>query len=489
MKTKRSDRASPDVAESKRQLILDARRQRLISRMNKIKSSVEKQNMSFDDSRTKLRLSLDEGLANAETKRKEYILEKKHKSLAHVEQVKAVVAKHREEQLAAQRDLQMQLEERLNAKCFRRQLIQNIPRSKIMSEAHVLAELNRTKFAARVIQRCWRLRSVTKTTTQLSQAKFAETFDFFSVKNMSMEQLMSTVQNPEFVKYYDTVLLSVKACDIDLAKKRMKHMTKIFLSSYMIAYHTAEIMPTFGSYEENVKEAAISALHALESLVSDSTWANVKKFLASWIVFNDMFQEWKAKDTREMLDILYEHFIQLEQLWLSVKDQVDASHEWKPRIDLQQKNIKSKILRVGGKNALQKLNELTIAFRKENGVMDDANSQSGSELPENEVSKNVSESVATSSYENPYKKNSTEKDPDLNEALRGFSQMMTNEQLAHELIMDPDFQLQTNDQSLEAQVRTMTRKAFFDQLRERPNDLNWVPDIVADVREVSIQEG
>jgi hypothetical protein len=89
--------------------------------------------------------------------------------------------------------------------------------------------------------------------------------------------------------------------------------------------------------------------------------------------------------------------------------------------------------------------------------------------------------------------NNTANPEQLGQLLNGYTQPssgLTNEQLAHELIMDPEFKLEryspTND--LERRVRLMTEKAFFDKVAE---DIEQgkaelsLPSLINDVKMVS----
>src|SRR5262249_30884862 len=67
-------------------------------------------------------------------------------------------------------------------------------------------------------------------------------------------------------------------------------------------------------------------------------------------------------------------------------------------------------------------------------------------------------------------------------ATFGVNNQMTNEQMAHELIMDPDFKLKGHEESgLAGQIRKIATKAYFDAIRddfERGQSAKWIPILV-----------
>ena len=73
-------------------------------------------------------------------------------------------------------------------------------------------------------------------------------------------------------------------------------------------------------------------------------------------------------------------------------------------------------------------------------------------------------------------------------AVSEFGSAMTNEQIAHELVLDPDFQIKPPQKSaLEEQVTAMAKKAFFDAARTeflQNKYLTYLPGLITDVKEV-----
>ena len=223
-------------------------------------------------------------------------------------------------------------------------------------------------------------------------------------------------------------------------------------------------------------------LRTFDGCMAGMTTARLTAFAGDWLHFHTCFEEWKARDTQKLLDAMFEHFMQLERLWDSVRGQVNAEIEWKPRIEAQQKSIKAKVLRIGGKSALQHFEAGQKEFRdlsdsSDNEVMSSTQSPAGPRKRNDSVAKGLESEVAA-----PAAGTSSE----LNDVLSGFG--VSNEMLAHELIMDPGFELKPQKTGLEAQVHAMAKKAFFDKVREDMStpgaSMMWALGVLADVRQV-----
>ncbi|TPX38521.1 hypothetical protein SeMB42_g06694 [Synchytrium endobioticum] len=72
---------------------------------------------------------------------------------------------------------------------------------------------------------------------------------------------------------------------------------------------------------------------------------------------------------------------------------------------------------------------------------------------------------------------------DLNAVSGAVEGGLTNEALAHELLMDPEFELKPAKRSpFEEQVRAMAKRAFFDAVRDNPEQ--HLPTLLSDIRQI-----
>lgn len=228
-----------------------------------------------------------------------------------------------------------------------------------------------------------------------------------------------------------------------------------------------------------------------ESVTSTTTMLG-RTFLASWINFYECFQAWKTGDSQKLVKDLVSHFMDLEKLWISVKDQEDAETEWMPSMKEQQKHVQSRLLQLGPAAMEALFNERSAART------DIINMASEEEmiLPPRQVtmmntSCDVYVAVAVPRRDSVTRGPRTNKtaEPTQQESIPAMNSIWNNQKLAHELIMDPDFKMKRSDAStLEGQVAAMARKAFFDSVREQLSQGKYeevVPNLMMDIKDVS----
>ncbi|KAJ3192758.1 hypothetical protein HK101_005994 [Irineochytrium annulatum] len=593
--------SSHDVANK---AFIEARRQKLQRRHSHIKGVLAKHRHDLNQDDPVGREKIQEALEAAELNRKT-ILERQVKScaiqVARAREIAAAQQKKEQEELLARRQA---LEDRLSASEARRRAFRSTPRSRKLSanelvdDGTVVHELpSLLNSAASLIQRWYRgkaAHAVVKEWDNLTTA--GHTKPALSVKNaqaMSFEEFAGCIQSQVVIKGAGKVLalleqlksLAPRKEDAEQERGRStkkqgakkeepaawKNANRIFLSAFIIVAHTSEIMPVLGAEEEIVQRAAA------DFLVKFERWANyIRAFngpdrmaltltlLNSWITYYDSFQAWKERDTKNIIETIVSHWMELERLWISVKDQVDAVAQWKPRIEQQQKVLLNRLKRFGD-GALQRLKDERTALllaTTGNEMMDDdevyihersdSNSSSSSSIPINRAAANRTPSpsppdfdvLSTSPQTFPTKfmrkrpdsvtarspsdrrrrssarsspsptPDSPRRDnmslsrpstpsivaddgnadaaeaggriPDLSSVAASFGASFSNEQLAHELTLDPDFALKKPVLSpLEVRVRAIAKQAFFDNVREtfaNGDLMTHVPAFVSDIK-------
>ncbi|KAJ3047818.1 hypothetical protein HK097_011147 [Rhizophlyctis rosea] len=474
--------------------------------------------------------TLLERLQLAERNRRN-ILERRAKSSAEaVAHAKEVAKLHSQKVAESAASKKAALDERLRITSARRQKLLSIPRSRIL-EAHIFTEndhaIESVRFdAAASVQQWWRRKKV---------APVLKGFQRFGLtaskaKSMSFEKLVRLVRSEALIKAVGRVLLRTKKMVSGgaAAAAQWKNPSRVFLSAYMIYGHPNELMAGVGPEEEALAHCATGMLSDLEALLTtykstDSLTTLVQRFFSSWLAFYNTFESWKSADSRKLVDGMIAHYLDLERLWLSVKDQVEAEHQWKPRIAEQQSAIVEKLGKFG-EAALERLREAQEASRREVDAEMEARSgeeefvpiarpstppptarngtpmlsTSPSRFPAGRFMKketvspprHISIPTTTDSVnagDNPkmVPTPSSEVAPDLSGVLPGFGSQLSNEMLAHELLLDPDFTLKPNRTPLEEQVREMARRAFFDVVRREFGEGKWeyVVGLVGDIRE------
>jgi len=313
-------------------------------------------------------------------------------------------------------------------------------------------------------------------------------------------------------------------------------------------------------------EASEIMIKSFEKLVfsfnQPSFYKILQEFNEIWEDFSNKFKVWKKKDSEALLDILIQHWIEMEKLWFSVKD-YEAANTWQSKIVIQQRNIKKKIETLAGRSGILKLIRKTHKSREskfpgiifkpnvmpspylfplnkngqttinQNSVVNPEN------IPkENIETKNPNHSVSTNTikpkqenddkndkenHDTDKKKEETKKEEDKDKKedevrdidqtfvmnlLNEYNHRFTNFQLAHEIVLNPNFQFhylneENNDDNNEkassnttdnynniiTKVTKIAQKAFFDMVQESfdsGNDTQFIPGIVKDIKDVRI---
>jgi len=295
----------------------------------------------------------------------------------------------------------------------------------------------------------------------------------------------------------------------------------------MLAAHPGELMQNMGEDEQALQKKAEGMLvdfeHWMGAFSSDNGFSLYRHALASWNDFYSAFELWKSRDSQKIVDGMVAHWLDLERLWLSVKDQVDADVQWRPRLEEQQKQIMQKLAKFGP-TAIRKLEEEKAKLRAE--VFREHSEREGDEdfvamgtlstspsanpnallstsptaFPAGRFTRRqtvaptslppVADSVRTTAITEdpklPPTPSSETPDAHVQQMVTDAGHQITNEQLAHELIMDPDFQLKPKTLSpLEERVKAVAQKVFWDNVRREFSEGNfdYAADLIADIKQ------
>ncbi|KAJ3216550.1 hypothetical protein HDU67_009335 [Dinochytrium kinnereticum] len=578
---------------SANEAFIEERRSKLKRRHNHIQKVLTAHRTSLHADDPVGRQKIQETLKAAEMNRKS-ILDRQAKScavkVAHAREVAAAQAKKDEEAQLARRQA---LEDRLRASEARRRAYQSTPRSRLLhpnevsddpTTIHELSPLRNS--AACSIQRWWRSRHMKALVDSWNTSTRCLTPR--TVKGMSFDALIGLIQSQGVIRSASKILgmlwkmvdlipedvndeqsrgrsstksshkSSKRSSSGGSTKKRpqWKNPSRVFLSSFIIVEHTNEIMPTIAAEEETVKKNAVSVLGAFQNWLDCVSATSEQEllettlaFLKTWTLYYESFNTWKERDTKKIVDDLVSHWMNLEKLWLSVKDQVDADSQWRPRIEQQQKVIINRLGRFG-ESALDRLREerrLSISSNASDMEIDedagvtssattsapmkipgtggrsqspmasspmDILSTSPQRFPTKSLRKrvdSVNSPVRSSPSRSPSSRNlADERSPsrpstpssvpdelihpstngsrslDLTGVAASFGSTLSNEQLAHELTLDPDFALKKPQLSpLEESIRTQARRAFFDSVQQSFDKQEFsvhVPDFIEDIR-------
>ncbi|CAB5382069.1 unnamed protein product [Rhizophagus irregularis] len=523
----------PYDAQIKREAILEQRRLKLARQYLHVKDVLIKQHQrALRDSSAK-RSHIQQTLRLAEKNRNTILQRLVEQCAQEVARCKEVA---RQQQLKNQEEIDRRranLERRQKATAARRAKLLTVPKSRIFSNEMAIPPTREE--AAVIIQNHWRYR-------QLSKA--IKTYRSFGIsvhvtENLSFQDTVRLLQKPAVIQATGKLLQKArKVSPLTCGANKYKNLSRVFLSAYMIVSHTNEILADIGHYERKLFTSAKVMLRELEQWFNEFSNDEPNKihinhllsFLSAWDTYYKDFDNWKSKDSEELASNLIAHYAELEKLWNTVKTQANAETEWRMNIVQQQEVIRSKIRNLGGDEAISKLERslrrLKEKLPNESGDETDTsdsvagvnNEREAEEIKEQESStpprqkfvpsplvtkvsnltQNSSQSMPKSSSYFAFSPSTSPlgspSEPSTNSDLHRIMQSLghdgvglTNEQLAHEIIIDPEFELQPPKRTeLEERVRSMATKAFFDSARadfEKGKYDVWIPNLLSDIKQ------
>ncbi|CAG8442629.1 6767_t:CDS:2 [Ambispora gerdemannii] len=530
----KSKKSGSYEAQAKREAILEERRLKLARQYLHVKNVLSKQHQhALHDSSTK-RSQIQKTLQSAERKRNTILQQLVEQCAQQVARCKEVA---RQQQLKNQEEIDRRradMERRQKATAARRAKLLNVPKSRILNSN---IQLTRDQ-AATIIQNNWRYKQY------YGAAKSFRKFNISlkSTKALSFQETVKLLKQPAIIQVTLRLLQRMrKASALTSGSNRYKNVARVFLSAYMIVSHTNEILESIGKQEKALLESAKIMLDEFEHWIDEIVYGPPNKihhsilckFLSSWATYYNDFNTWKSKDSEELTNNLISHYVEMEKLWNSVKGQANAETEWRPSLKQQQEKIRQKIRHLSGEAGMTRL-ESALAQLRENtsntlatsldvlnvlpsSLSKKTNLKSTADLhqtpslqknAQNSLVNNTEHASRSSPSTSLNKGEDTANTTTLPESfgvidlssvpasghdLRriigpvGSDSGFTNEQLAHEIIIDPDFEIKPRKKTeFEERVQVMATQAFFSCVRaefEQGKYDHYLPQILEEIKQ------
>ncbi|KAK9702573.1 hypothetical protein K7432_011188 [Basidiobolus ranarum] len=349
--------------------------------------------------------------------------------------------------------------------------------------------------AVTVIQRWWRGRAF---------ASFIREYNRFNItlrrlQRLPVETVMELIQSKSLIFVTSKLLHRIRRCPISAnSLNRYKNLAKQFLTAYLMVAHSQEVLTGQNKQEEELVLTGLAMIQSFETWSRKYFNSDGNLFLQTFIenlkTYYEIFEVWKQKDNEKIITSMISHYLELDNLWVTVKSHPSAVSQYEPQLSENRKELEQQIFKVGGREALTKLFQERQKARDaqvgESSSPEDSQSSPPDSIPASfaEYSHDDSESSDIESETNFKKLQLARIDRQITNILIGFTseEMLTNEQLAHELLLDPDFELAiAKGTELEERVREMATKAFFDTAREEFSQGKytvWLPQLLVDIK-------
>ncbi|EPB89911.1 hypothetical protein HMPREF1544_03294 [Mucor circinelloides 1006PhL] len=253
---------------------------------------------------------------------------------------------------------------------------------------------------------------------------------------------------------------------LKLTDEDSRHRARILLTSYMTLMCPKEVLQDVnGAEEKRLHSAAKNMLQLFEIWLRahgrpGATAARLA-FVDAWNDYNLLFETWKSRDCDQLVRNMISYYVELSTLRQTVIAQQNGDESVGEQLKQQLDQIKTKLQKLGGPDAIERLQRALEATASSTSTGRRQQQQKNTPRSPEMDDEYESQQNATNSNANPEQ---------LGQLLNGYvpSSGLTNEQLAHELIMDPEFKLKRYEPNndLERRVRMMAEKAFFDKIAE-----------------------
>ncbi|KAI8636027.1 T-complex protein 11-domain-containing protein [Parasitella parasitica] len=253
---------------------------------------------------------------------------------------------------------------------------------------------------------------------------------------------------------------------LKLTDEDSRHRARVLLTSYMTLMCPKEVLQDVnGAEEKRLHAASKNMLQLFETWLRahgrpGATTARLA-FVDAWNDYNLLFETWKSRDCDQLVRNMISYYVELSTLRQTVIAQQNGDESVGEQLKQQLQQVKTKLEKIGGSDALEILQRALEASASSTSTGRRKQQQKNTPRSPEMDGEYETQRNATNNSANPKQ---------LAQLLNSYtpSSGLKNEQLAHELIMDPEFKLQRYEPSneLEKRVRMMAEKAFFDKIAQ-----------------------
>jgi HPt (histidine-containing phosphotransfer) domain-containing protein len=202
------------------------------------------------------------------------------------------------------------------------------------------------------------------------------------------------------------------------------------------------------------------------------------RFVDAWNDYFILFEAWKSRDRDQLVNSMIAYYLELLSLKSNTQKKDDSSEGVDQQWFEQLEQVKSKIKEMGGNAAIASLERAVHLAQQLEVAASRSTERRKQSTPR---SSDMVQQQAKKTQDESYLKQ-------LNQVLADHAPPnILNEQIAHELIMDPSFKLSRSSSELEARVRETMEKAYFDKMAEDMEHgkfQEFLVPLIDDIREV-----
>ncbi|KAI8880778.1 Tcp11-domain-containing protein [Backusella circina FSU 941] len=260
------------------------------------------------------------------------------------------------------------------------------------------------------------------------------------------------------------IVITTKILNVGLKIKddESRQRARILLTSYMTIMCPYEVLQNVdGDEEKRLHISAQRMLFLFETWLSahgrpGATAARLR-FVDAWNDYFILFEAWKSRDRDQLVNSMIAYYLELLSLKSTTKKGQESNEDVDNQLFEQLAQVELKIKELGGAAAIASLKRaIDLAQQLEVAASRSTERRKQSTPRSSDIQQQQSKKEEKESYTKQ-----------LRQALSDYApSSVLNEQIAHELIMDPSFKLTRPSSKLEVQVRETMEKAYFDKIAE-----------------------
>lgn len=471
------------VQHMRRASIIESRKARLADRA----AHVEKVRLRAALAKTGTRNAVkEERAAAAQQAREKLLAEIAAKCEEEVRRAKQKAEEIKERKAAEHARLKAEMAEKF-AEVERRRLLyqQSLRRPRRTSSAErrtVKVSLDEKKLsqqdAACIIQSAWRNYRARAT------IKRFRTLDLSleRIRNLAFEEVGALLSKEDVLTITNQVLRLCGLQDAGEGSMCERGAVRVFLSSFLILSHPAQVLSSSGEQEHDLIAKAQDLLVIFEQVITQlssigvspvSVTSDMQSLAQSYNTFFSAFHAWKSHDSTVLIEIMLSQFVELELIWQTVKDDREGgvADDYQKGIRQNQILLLARLKRLAGPDKAMEMVKHALRKAKREKRRNESSPQaiprSVTEQPSHAdaPSEDVHTPLREVFLENPdqsHQQIENEMNPQ-DRFVKLLTALPDNRTLVHELLINREFKI---DQTSYTQVRRQVMRHMCNMMRK-----------------------
>ena len=315
----------------------------------------------------------------------------------------------------------------------------------------------------------------------------------------SFDAVGALLAQEKVVRHTADVLHLCGLHDTETGASGEKTAVRTFLSAFLVLGHPAEVLSNDGEQEQDLVTKSKDLLIYFEQLLLRTTSSNsytpppmaVQRFTEAYHTFLSAFSAWKAHDSSALLQIMLAQYVELDQIWQTIKDEPEEAvkAEYREGIRENQILLLVRIKRLAGpEKAKVLIRDATRTARRSRNKksVEDRGPRVAPAVSTTSASSGKTTATVLEQPGDPQPLVAgIDGDPSPGDDLaRVMSVIPDNRTLAHEVALNQGYRVQSEFLAT-SEPRAALKKAIFDGMRidvQNGHDQQWIVAMAVNIK-------